>query len=96
MSPGVLLDIAIFGALAVLGTLFLVLEAKALRRWEGAWRIAAMVPAMVVGWIVLGIILEPAAHTLWPIEIIVWLIPAIVALLLIRAMVRSAERLHTV
>lgn len=96
MSSGVLLDIVIYGALAILGALFVYLEARAVRCWEGAWKVAAIVPAMVIGWVVLGIILNPAAHTLWPIEIILWLIPAIVALLLIRAMVRSAERLHSV
>jgi hypothetical protein len=79
-----LLNIVILAGLLGLGGMFLVLEYRALRGARGAWKAAALAPAMVVGWIVLGIVVNPPAHSLWPIEIIVWLIPAVVALLFVR------------
>jgi hypothetical protein len=79
-----LFNLVILAGLLGLGGAFLILEYRALRGAHGAWKVAAMAPAMVVGWIVLGIVINPPAHSLWPIEIIVWLIPAVVALLFIR------------
>jgi hypothetical protein len=83
MSP-VVMNLAIFVSLIVLGVAFLVLEQRSLHHAHGVWKLIATLPAMVVGWIVLGIILNPKAHTLWEIEVIVWLIPAVVALVLMR------------
>jgi hypothetical protein len=46
----------------------------AMRRWQGAWRLAAAVPAgwvgLVVLRIVLGTALDPTSHNLWPFEIL--------------------------
>lgn len=91
-----LVDLTAIVALAILTVLFLFLESRALLAWQGGWRIAAIAPAMVIGWITLGIVVNPAAHSLWPIELILWLIPAILILLIGRALVRGAERLHTI
>jgi peptidoglycan/LPS O-acetylase OafA/YrhL len=78
------LDLLIFLGMLVLFAFFLVLEYATIRQERGIRRWLAILPAMVVGWIVLGILLNPAAHTLWMIEIVLWLIPAIVVLLLLR------------
>jgi hypothetical protein len=46
---------------------------RAMRRWQGGWRIAAMVPLAVTGFVVLrilfGVLLDPTSHNLWPFEV---------------------------
>jgi hypothetical protein len=46
----------------------------AVRRWQGNWRLAAAVPALFVGFVVLRIVLgtalDPTSHNLWPFEIL--------------------------
>jgi len=91
-----LIDVAVLVALVLLFTVFLILESRALRTWHGVLRLVAMAPAMVIGWIILGIALNPPAHALWPIELILWLIPAILTLLVARVLFRAAERMHTI
>ena len=86
------LDLLIFLGMLVLGAFFLALEYRTIRMGRGIRRWLAILPAMVVGWIVLGILLSPGAHTLWAIEIVLWLIPAIVVLLLLRGMRSSPAR----
>jgi len=89
-------NLVILAGLLGLGGAFLTLEYRALQGARGLWKLAALAPAMVVGWIVLGIIVNPPAHSLWPIEIIVWLIPAVVALLFIRLVQTMREQAHAI
>jgi len=46
----------------------------AIRRWRGGWRVAAAVPAVMTGFVVLRIIVDaaddPTSHNLWPFEIL--------------------------
>lgn len=46
----------------------------AIRRWRGGWRVAAAVPAVMIGFVVLRIIVgtagDPTSHNLWPFEIL--------------------------
>lgn len=46
----------------------------ALRRWDGGWRVAAAVPAVMIGFVALRIIVgvtdDPTSHNLWPFEIL--------------------------
>ena len=48
----------------------------AIRRWRGLWRIAAVVPVIVLAFVVARIIVDtardPTSHNLWPIEIVIW------------------------
>jgi len=45
-------------------------------KWRGGWRIAAAVPAAVVGFVVLRILIDtardPTSHNLWPFEILIF------------------------
>src|SRR3546814_2356088 len=57
-------------ALPLVGLLALALPAWALWRWRGGWRIAAMVPAALMAFVVLrivvGVAIDPTSHNLWP------------------------------
>ena len=86
MLGNVIMEFVTFAALAILAVVVVLLERHALRGSRGAWRFAALLPAMVVGWIALGILLNPPAHALWPVELIVWLIPAVMTLLVLSVM----------
>src|SRR3546814_12877482 len=61
-------------ALPLVGLLALALPAWALWRWRGGWRIAAMVPAALMAFVVLrivvGVAIDPTSHNLWPFEIL--------------------------
>jgi hypothetical protein len=65
----------------------LALPLRALRRWEGAWRAAAAVPLLWIGFLVLRIAVgtasDPTSHNLWPFEI---LYAGVVSLVLIGVM----------
>ena len=71
-------DMVMFGglmlALSLVGLLALALPAWALWRWRGGWRIAAMVPAALMAFVVLrivvGVAIDPTSHNLWPFEIL--------------------------
>jgi len=58
-------------ALAVSG---FVMPVRAIRRWHGGWRVAATVPAAMMGFVVLRLILgvaaDPTSHNLWPFEVL--------------------------
>ncbi len=60
------------GVLA-LGIGGIVLPLRALRRWHGGWRLAAALPLVWIGFVVLGIAVgvatDPTSHNLWPFEI---------------------------
>ena len=55
---------------------FVAAQAAALRYWRGSWQVAALVPAAIVLFVVLRIVvdvlLDPTSHNLWPFEIIIW------------------------
>jgi len=45
-------------------------------RWRGGWRLFAAVPAAVMAFVVLRIVIDttrdPTSHNLWPFEIVMW------------------------
>ena len=47
---------------------------RSVRRWQGAWRIAAFAPLLIVAFVVVRIVvdtaLDPTSHNLWPFEIL--------------------------
>lgn len=57
-----------------LGVLGLAAPVWGLWRWRGGWRIAAAVPAALMAFVVLrivvGVSLDPTSHNLWPFEIL--------------------------
>lgn len=65
---------------AFMGVMLLLLVAgvawpiRALRRWRGGWRLAALAPLVAMGFVVLRIVVgvsrDPTSHNLWPFEII--------------------------
>src|SRR3546814_14554352 len=71
-------DMVLFGgimlALPLVGLLALALPAWALWRWRGGWRIAALVPAALLAFVVLrilvGVAIDPTSHNLWPFAIL--------------------------
>ncbi|MDN5781581.1 MAG: hypothetical protein L0H23_06095, partial [Luteimonas sp.] len=71
-------DSILFGgimlALPLVGLLGLALPAWALWRWRGGWRLAAAVPAALVAFvvlrIVLGVVFDPSSHNMWPFEML--------------------------
>lgn len=46
----------------------------AIRRWQGGWRLAAVVPLGLLGFVILRIVagttVDPTSHNLWPFEIL--------------------------
>jgi hypothetical protein len=79
----------LFGAgfmLAVLATGIggVALPVRALRRWHGGWRLAAALPALWVGLVVLRIVLgtalDPTSHNLWPFELLQASVVSLVAI----------------
>jgi hypothetical protein len=58
-----------------LGVLGLGAPAWMIRRWSGAWRLAAAVPAALMVFVVLRIVVgvtrDPTSHNLWPFEIVI-------------------------
>ena len=71
-------DMVLFGGLMLVlplaGLLALVLPAWAMWRWRGGWRLAAAVPAALMAFVVLrivvGVAIDPTSHNLWPFEIL--------------------------
>jgi len=51
---------------------FLVAEVFALAQWRGAWRLAALLPLFVVGFIIIWIGVNPARHYLLAFEVMIW------------------------
>jgi hypothetical protein len=69
------------------------------RKWQGGWRIAALVPVVVMGFVILRILFDtardPTSHNLWPFEIIMFggiALAVIVVLKLLRKMVGADEQ----
>lgn len=46
----------------------------ALRRWRGGWRVAAIVPAALMAFVILRLVVDltydPTSHNLWPLELL--------------------------
>lgn len=61
-------------AVLALGIGSIALPLRAMRRWEGGWRVAAAVPLLWVGFVLLRIVVgtaaDPTSHNLWPFEIL--------------------------
>ena len=59
---------------ATLGLFGLVIALRAMWRWHGGWRLAALLPALLVIGDYLLIMIQttraPTSHNLWPLEII--------------------------
>ena len=96
-------DIALFSgfmlAMIALGLIGLGWPAWGLWRWRGGWRFAAAVPAVVMPFVVLRIVIDtarnPTSHNLWPFEILMagGLSAAImIALLVARRVSRNGVR----
>jgi len=75
VSPfsSLLLSLFMVGVLA-LGVGGVVLPVRALLRWRGGWRLAAVVPAALMGFVILriviGVSMDRTSHNLWPFEIL--------------------------
>lgn len=72
-------EVALGGFMLLIVALLLAAIAVPLRsvwKWRGGWRIAAAVPAAVVGFVVLRILIDtardPTSHNLWPFEILIF------------------------
>ena len=71
-------DTILFGgfmlAMVAVGIAGLAAPAWSLWRWRGGWRIAATVPAAIMAFVVLRIVIDtsrdPTSHNLWPFEIL--------------------------
>lgn len=59
---------------------FLAAEIYALIRWRGVWRLAALLPLMITGSIIVWIVIEPARHYLLAFEMLVWSVLSLVFL----------------
>lgn len=89
-------DIALFSGfmllVVALGVGGILAPLVAIRRWQGGWRLAATVPAAIVAFVVLRIVVgtarDPTSHNLWPFEI---LLSSVLALVLIGALVLARK-----
>lgn len=71
-------DTVLFGgfmlAMVALGVAGVAAPVVAVRRWQGGWRIAAMLPLVLVAFVVLrlvvDVVIDPTSHNLWPFEIL--------------------------
>jgi hypothetical protein len=67
-------SVLLWGMLA-LGLCGFVLPLRALWRWRGGWRVAAMVPtalmAVVLLRLIIGTAIDPTSHNLWPFELLI-------------------------
>lgn len=60
----------------LIGVLGLLAPTWGLWRWRGGWRVAAILPAAIMVFVVLRIFFDtardPTSHNLWPFEILMW------------------------
>lgn len=63
-------------AMFALGLIGFASPAWGLWRWRGGWRVAALLPAVILAFVVLRMIFDiarnPTSHNLWPFEILMW------------------------
>lgn len=61
-------------ATLLLGVAGIVAPFRAVRSWQGGWRLAAGVPALLMALVVLnilvGVAVDPTSHNLWPFELL--------------------------
>jgi hypothetical protein len=61
-------------AMLAVGLIGVAAPVWAMRRWSGGWRVAAGVPAVMMGFVLLRIVVgaaaDPTSHNLWPFEIL--------------------------
>ena len=64
-------------------------------RWRGPWRLAAAVPALVMTLVVLnilvGVMIDPTSHNLWPFEVLMWGLASL-AIMVVLALARWIGR----
>jgi hypothetical protein len=76
-------------SILAVGVLGIAAPVWAIRRWRGGWRVAAAVPAVMIGFvalrIVLGTALDPTSHNLWPFEILQAALLSLVVIGVLRA-----------
>lgn len=75
VGPGEMLFMRAFMLVVLaLGLVGIAAPIRAMRRWRGGWRMAAAVPATLIGFVIARIALEtaldPTSHNLWPFEIL--------------------------
>ena len=62
------------------GISFAMLAVRALWAWQGPWQWALALPVLVISGVVLKIFiaiwLDPTAHNLWPLELLIWFLLA--------------------
>lgn len=95
-------DTMLFGgfmlAMVAVGIAGFAAPAWSLWRWRGGWRMAAVVPAAIMAFVVLRIIIDtsrdPTSHNLWPFEILMAgaLSAGLTVVLMIARRLSSAER----
>ena len=60
--------------MAAIGIGGVVMPIRALRRWQGGWRYAALAAVVPIAFVVLRIVFDvsrdPTSHNLWPFEIV--------------------------
>jgi len=90
-----------FFMLMVLGLLLVGAGAPlwGLWKWRGGWRIAAAIPALVMAFVILRIVVDtardPTSHNLWPFEILMWGAASAVAMGALALFKRLARRGQT-
>jgi len=66
--------VALVWGMLALGAFGLIMPLRAMWRWRGGWRMAAAVPAALMGFVVLRLIIattiDPTSHNLWPFEML--------------------------
>jgi len=73
---------------------FLAVEVFTLVQWRGAWRLAALLPLFIVGFIIIRIVVDPAQHYLLAFEVLVWSFLALVFLGLLAGIRWMMEFMH--
>lgn len=85
--------------MGTLGSLALAWPMWALWRWRDGWRIAALVPAALMGFSVLRILIEtsldPTSHNLWPFEVLQVGAASIVIMLALVMLRKLAQGKHS-
>jgi hypothetical protein len=68
LVSGFMLTVAVLGFAGIAAPIW------AMRRWHGGWRVAAAVPAVMIGFVIARIVVgtagDPTSHNLWPFEIL--------------------------
>jgi hypothetical protein len=92
----------LFMSVFMIGVLLLavcgfVLPVRALLRWRGGWRTAAAVPAALMSFVVLRLIIgvtrDPTSHNLWPFEILMVGLASVVVMAVLM-LLRKVTRAH--